>query len=186
MFIYLYLFIYFQSNRRSFSLFPGGQLTSEIVVSLISQSVSLCQHSSKTLYEETQFEWQLLNFFLLSETEINRSFKSEYFLFGKSWWILKMQQRNSESTWLHIANVGKHCENDVEYEVGMKKTDGSVEQLRTGRSDFEVAAPQAIYRISREELLKKTHDLAPLNGLTITCTLRRGTGRTPTINLLGK
>lgn len=134
-----------------------------------------CKHTWTETYGEVQFEWEFSNYFLLSQTELTRSFKSHCFAFGETSWILRLEKSIFHNVWLHIENVGYRKEYDVEYEFGLKKKDGSVEPFRADKDDFDLNVLYAIYPIARVDLLKQHHDLAPRNGMTITCTLRWGT-----------
>lgn len=149
-------------------------------------------HTSKTSYEEIQFEWELSDYFLNDITRIHADIDSRTFRFGRSWWKLVLRQGSaSDSEHLFIDKLTTNKELKVEYKIGLKKTDGSVEQFFTDMRDV-VECGLLVCTIPKSEMLKRKYELAPPNGLTIMCILRRGAAQqfvlpqAPPMKLIGK
>lgn len=136
--------------------------------------MSCLKHTSKISYEEIQFEWEFPDILLFSEMATDSPVKSDTFSFAKSSWNLMAEQGCLNYIDLYIGNVGNNNGMEVEYEIGLKKVDGSVEQIYTNRHDFIVGLMYCTRGISKPELLERKHELVPPHGLTITCTLRCG------------
>lgn len=137
------------------------------------------KHTSRTLYEETQFEWELTDYFFNSATAYQDYTYSRPFHFGKNFWRLKLlRTTSSDIEFLFIENMSNNKELEVEYEIGLKKVDGTVEKFFTGEIDYFFDFPsKQVARTFKSEMLKRKHELAPPNGLTIKCILRRGTAQ---------
>lgn len=143
--------------------------------------MSSLKHTGEKSYEVTQFEWEITDFFLNSVAESNDYLESGVFAFSRSVWKLRLIQRSTRIH-LYLEHATVYEELEAGYEIGLKIADGSVEQFFTGKIlDFSIHA-WPVARTSISELVKRKDELAPPNGLTILCILRRGTAQQFVLN----
>lgn len=126
----------------------------------------------KQIYEETYAEWRISEFFSVSEYNDFNFYDSPTFCVTDVPFFLRLFPRTSshpESATLYLHSK-MHREFSIKFNFGLKKLDGSMEQLKSG-----TMKGKEIYAQSRDivlsEVIQRKSELVPNDVLTVTCTL---------------
>lgn len=128
------------------------------------------------IHEEAHIEWTIPDFPKIAETEDAhiRYDSPSFFVIGVSWRLelfLKLAL-DFEFIRLFITTKVKR-EYSVEYNLSLKKSDGSAQQLVSGiLKDYDIMHDVGNV-IKRSELLKQKSEVLHQDALTIICTLKR-------------
>ena len=119
-------------------------------------------------------EWRIADFFSIVEDKNYYRYASPTFSFAKAQWHLRLWPKWTDapefmSVYL-LRNTGDGM--TVEYHLGLKKSNGDVEQLIGGTLETETfISMEGLIR--KAELLQRKSEFAPYDILTVTCVIKR-------------
>lgn len=135
----------------------------------------IIEKTIQKIHEEARIEWKISDFITVVEVDdACDGYDSPAFFINDISWFLRLFPRstlNPEFMRLFIVADEKK-DYSVEYNVGLKKSDGSVQKLVSGirkNSDLDSGVGNII---KRSELLQQKSELIYQNAISIICTLK--------------
>lgn len=124
------------------------------------------------IYEEREIEWKIDSFSSIDKDLLE--IESPTFFFENNSWFFRLRPKSSSRP--GFAVFGLHCkktwEYSVNYDLGFKKPDGSIEQLSIGFFKGDGGMSCAIF-FKLSEVFEQKCDAASLDVFIITCILKR-------------
>lgn len=129
--------------------------------------------SIKKNREEAEIEFEIADFFSVAEDKLCDFFESPSFSFaGTLWWFQLHQKSEAYPEFMALCLcIDNYLQYPVHYEFGMKRLDGSLEDLVRGEmADDDEWSSTCLIKVS--EVHQRQSELAPSGNVTIKCMLK--------------
>lgn len=128
----------------------------------------------KRIYEDTHAEWRIAEFFLVTEYNDSKYYDSPTFPVAGETFFFRLYPRkrtHPECACIYL-NSKRHRDFSVEFNIGVKKLDDSVEQLNGGIMNGAESYCSQPGNVVISEILRRKSELCSNNVLTFTCTVK--------------